>query len=73
MIWYLFAVVTAIMLLQRAASSLAFAVVLRVTQANKPMDTVDYWFTCVLHVDTDDDAEVKNENRRTAYGVEATV
>ncbi len=41
MIWYLFAAVTAIMLLQRAASSSAFAVLLWVTHANKPVDTVD--------------------------------
>ncbi len=66
MIWYLFAAVTAIMLLQRAAYSSALAMVLRVTQATCPWTLHASGHMCIARR-----RRTINENWRTAYGIEA--
>ncbi len=66
MIWYLFAAVTAIMLLQQATSSSALAVVLRVIPVTCPST-----LHTTVHMCTARRRRSINENWRTAYGVEA--
>ncbi len=71
MIWYLFAAVTAIMLIQQAASFSALAMVLRVTQATCPWTLHASGHMCIARRRGRRRRTI-NENWCTAYGIEAT-